>query len=144
MRLSKPTIHCDNISYTCLVWCWNEWHVLHLCLQVTQKPCCLSSTQHNHTPQANTQIQTICTSWHSCEDLPIIRENMLMSVIPKLTPLIAIRGIKLPVHTACLSSSAFHLHWVSHCWHLQVWCLCYQGMNDFSQIWVLWTLRWFV
>ena len=122
---------------TCLVWSGNEEIVYcFICVfRWPKSPHCVLNPKDTHIPRATTLFEAICPLWHTYEDIPIIRENMLMdgsisAVVPKLTSLIAIRGNKLPVHSAGLSSSAFHLHWVSHCWHLQVWCLCYQGIND--------------
>lgn len=122
---------------------WSIWKLVVMvqsCLQVTSqvvwfKSQCPSPIHcklpHKLSDPPNIHKRNLCTV-----DIPVIREHLFMdvhisAVMLKWTLLIAFTANKLPVYSAGLcSSSAFYFCWGRHCWHLQVWCLCYHGMKD--------------
>lgn len=97
-----------------------------------------SYTIHRWIVPQSIHMRFLCTA-----DIPVIRKHLFLdgsisAVLLRWTLLKAFRANKRPVHSAGPSSfSAFHLYLGTHCWHLQVWCLCYHSRNDL----VRWKLR---
>lgn len=128
MRLSQPAAHSVKI-------CWK------LILIVQAKTLHGLITLKNGHTLFITELFLSASTWGFCAP-PIFQsfrkhlylEGSISAVSLRWILLKAFRANKLSVHSAGPSSfSAFHLYLGTHCWHLQVWCLCYHSRNDLDR-----------